>query len=239
MALPRIEVVAFTPEDVLAAAKGGAHRVEFCSHLASGGLTPGRELAMLAFEQARSAGLGFRILVRPREGNFVYSALEKKAMLREAEGFLALGVDRVVTGSLTPNGEIDVTFLKALGDSVGMDRVVFHRAIDEAGASPSCIQQLSDAGVQGVLSSGGMPKAVEGVKTIQKMCASGLSVVAGAGVLPEHVPGLVEAGVEGIHASCRKLAVGSPGRLFDATRSTVSVEAVQALVNAVRRVDRP
>ena len=239
MALPCVEVVASTPEDVLAAAKGGAHRVEFCSHLASGGLTPGRELAMLAFEQARSAGLGFRVLVRPREGNFVYSALEKKAMLREAEGFLALGVDRVVTGSLTSNGEIDVPFLKSLRDSVGMDRVVFHRAIDEAGASPLCIQQLCDAGAEGVLSSGGMPKAVDGANTIQKMCASGLSVVAGAGVLPEHVPALVEAGVEGIHASCRKLVVGHPGRLFDATRSSVCVEAVQALVNAIRRVDRP
>lgn len=194
---------------------------------------------MLAFEQARSAGLGFRILVRPREGNFVYSALEKKAMLREAEGFLALGVDRVVTGSLTSNGEIDRPFLQALRDSVGMDRVVFHRAIDEAGASPLCIQQLCDAGVEGVLSSGGMPKAVDGANTIQKMCASGLSVVAGAGVLPEHVRGLVEAGVEGIHASCRKLAAGHPGRLFDATRSSVCAEAVQALVNAVRLVDRP
>ena len=235
----QVEVVASTIEDVLAAAAGGADRVEFCVHLPSGGLTPGRTLVEVGLEVARDKGLGFRVLVRPREGGFVYSEAERKAIVAEAEACLALGVDRVVTGALNASGLIDRALLSDLDAAVGLDRVVFHRAFDEAVNHAVARQQLLDSGIRTVLTSGGKATAMEGVDGIRESVASGLTVVAGAGVQSDHVSTLLAAGVEAVHASCRVPFSSVKGRLFDAGRTCVAPERVQALVMSVASADRP
>lgn len=235
----QVEVVASTVEDVLAAAAGGANRVEFCVHLPSGGLTPGRTLVEAGFEVARDKGLGFRVLVRPREGDFVYSEAERKAIVAEAEACLALGVDRVVTGALDASGLIDMGLLSELDAAVGLDQVVFHRAFDEASDHALARQQLLDSGIRAVLTSGGKATATEGVDGIRESVASGLTVVAGAGVQPGHVSTLLAAGVEAVHASCRVPFSGAKGRLFDAGRTCVGPGLVQALVMSVASADQP
>ena len=239
MAACRVEVVASTVEDVLAAAAGGADRVEFCTHLESGGLTPGRSLTEQALAAAKDNGLGFRVLIRPREGDFVYTLPERQAIVAEAEAVLSLGADKVVCGGLLTNGAVDLDLLTALGRTVGLDQVVFHRAFDEAVDHAEARRQLKAAGVRTVLTSGAAPRAVEGFSTIQNTVQFGLEVVAGAGVQPDQVVDFVRAGVEAVHASCR-VPCGSPeGRLFDAARTQVDVAKVRALVQAVRAVDRP
>ena len=239
MPVCQVEVVASTVEDVLAAAKGGADRVEFCAHLPSGGLTPGRTLVEAGLEVARDKGLGFRVLVRPREGGFLYSEAERKAIVAEAEACLALGVDRVVTGALDASGLIDRRLLSDLDAEVGLDRVVFHRAFDEAVDHVVARQQLLDAGIGTVLTSGAKATAMDGVETIGASVASGLTVVAGAGVQPDHVSSIMAVGVEAIHASCRIPFSGAKGRLFDVGRTCVGPELVQALVMSVASADRP
>ncbi len=237
MAECRVEVVASTPEDVCLAAEGGADRVEFCTHLASGGLTPGRGLAEEALTMARQLGLGFRVLVRPREGDFVYSRAEKRAILREAEGFMALGVDRIVTGGLDRDGLPDLDLLAMLNQAVGLDHVVFHRAADEVDPAVDCAAIFRDAGIGSVLTSGGAVRAADGLERIRLWSDSGLQVVGGAGVLPVHAKSLVEAGVEAVHASCRVAAEQQgDGRLFDHTRTEVSAAHVSELVAAVRSI---
>ena len=237
MAGCRVEVVASTPEDVCLAAEGGADRVEFCTHLASGGLTPGRGLTEESLDMARQLGLGFRALVRPREGDFFYSRAEKRAIVREAEGFLALGVDRVVTGGLDRDGLPDLELLAMLDRAVGLGPLVFHRAADEAVAEGDCPAILRDAGVKTVLTSGRAAKAIDGLEQIRLWSDSGLQVVAGAGVLPAHAKALVDAGVEAVHASCRTpLSTSKEGRLFDGRRTEVSAARVSELVAAVRSI---
>ena len=239
MAACRVEVVASTVEDVLAAAAGGADRVEFCTHVVSGGLTPGRSLTEQALAAAKENGLGFRVLIRPREGDFVYSPIERQAIVAEAEAVLALGADKVVCGGLLANGTVDLDLLTALDQALGLDQVVFHRALDEAIDYTEARRQLKAAGVRTVLTSGGRPKAVEGLSVIEETVQSGLEVVAGAGVQPDQVADFVRVGVEAVHASCR-VSCGSPeGRLFDANRTRVDEEKVRALVEAVRVVARP
>ena len=239
MAACRVEVVASTVEDVLAAAAGGADRVEFCTHLVSGGLTPGRSLTEQALAAAKENGLGFRVLIRPREGDFVYSPIERQAIVAEAEAVLALGADKVVCGGLLANGTLDLDLLTALDQALGLDQVVFHRALDEAIDYTEARRQLKAAGVRTVLTSGGRPKAVEGLSVIEETVQSGLEVVAGAGVQPDQVADFVRVGVEAVHASCR-VSCGSPeGRLFDANRTRGDEEKVRALVEAVRVVARP
>lgn len=237
MAECRIEVVASTPEDVCLAATGGADRVEFCTHLASGGLTPGRGLTEEAYAMARQLGLGFRVLVRPREGDFVYSRSEKRSIVREAEGLMALGVERVVTGGLDADGLPDLDLLAMLDQAFGLDAVVFHRAVDEVEATVDCAAIFRDAGIKAVLTSGGAAKAVDGLERIRQWSNSGLLVVGGAGVKPAHAQALVEAGVEAVHASCR-MAVEQqgPDRLFDRSRTAVCTAQVSELVEAVRSI---
>lgn len=235
MAACRVEVVASTVEDVRAAAKGGAHRVEFCTHLPSGGLTPGRALIEAGLEAARDSGIGFRVLVRPREGDFVYSSEERRAIVREAEALLALGVDKVVTGGLTPEGRIDGMLMSELDRAVGRDDIVFHRAVDEVQDFGSVPDQLVDAGVRTVLSSGGRVRALEGRQGIEILVRAGLEVVAGSGVQPDQAGMLIPLGVEALHASCRRPAAGwGGGKLFDPARTEVDPAMVESLVKAVR-----
>ena len=239
MAACRVEVVASTVEDVLAAAAGGADRVEFCTHLASGGLTPGRSLTEPALATAQQNGLGFRVLIRPREGDFVYTAIERQAIVAEAEAVLALGADKVVCGGLLANGAVDLDLLTALNQAVGLNKVVFHRAFDEAADYAEACRQLKAAGVRTVLTSGGQSLAAEGLSAIEETVQSGMDVVAGAGVHPDQVAGFVQAGVEAVHASCRVPCGAPEGRLFDAARTRVDETKVRALVGAVRAVARP
>lgn len=239
MAACRVEVVASTVEDVLAAAAGGANRVEFCTHLASGGLTPGRALIEQALATAQHHGLGFRVLVRPREGDFVYTPIERQAIVAEAKAVLSLGADKVVCGGLLANGTVDLDLLTALDQAVGLEKVVFHRAIDEAVDHAEARRQLKASGARTVLTSGGRPKAAEGLSAIEETVQSGLEVVAGAGVQPVQVADFVRAGVEAVHASCRVPCGAPEGRLFDAARTRVDEEKVRALVEAVRAVARP
>lgn len=239
MAACRVEVVASTVEDVLAAAAGGADRAEFCTHLASGGLTPGRSLIEQALSVARENDLGFRVLIRPREGDFVYTSIERQAIVAEAEAVLSLGADKVVCGGLLANGAVDLDLLTALDQAVGLDQVVFHRAFDEAIDHTEARRQLKEAGVRTVLTSGAARRAAEGLSAIEETVQFGLEVVAGAGVQPGQVADFVRAGVEAAHASCR-VPCGSPeGRLFDAARTQVDEAKVRAMVQAVRAVDRP
>lgn len=239
MAACRVEVVASTVEDVLAAAAGGADRVEFCTHLVSGGLTPGRSLTEQALAAAKENGLGFRVLIRPREGDFVYSPIERQAIVAEAEAVLALGADKVVCGGLLANGTVDLDLLTALDQALGLDQVVFHRALDEAIDYTEARRQLKAAGVRTVLTSGGRPKAVEGLSVIEETVQSGLEVVAGAGVQSNQVADFARLGVEAVHASCRVPCGAPEGRLFDAARTRVDEQKVRALVEAVRAVARP
>ena len=239
MAACRVEVVASTVEDVLAATAGGADRVEFCTHLVSGGLTPGRSLTEQALAAAKENGLGFRVLIRPREGDFLYTPTERQAIVSEAEAVLSLGAHKVVCGGLLGDGSIDVVLLEKLDQVVGLDQVVFHRAFDEAIDYAEARRQLKAAGVRAVLTSGGQSLAAEGLSVIEETVQSGMEVVAGAGVQPDQVADFVRVGVEAVHASCRVSCGSHEGRLFDAARTRVDEEKVRALVEAVRAVARP
>ena len=234
-----VEVVVSTLADLKAAADGGADRVELCVDLGCGGLTPGRSLTEAAAAQCSSLGLGLRVLIRPRTGDFVFDADERTLIVREAEATLALGAEKVVVGGLDAEGLPDRELLGALGHAVGMEAVVFHRALDEAVHYGQALQRLEEAGVKEVLTSGGEGRAVEGISGIAQ-AAQHFSVVAGSGVLPDQVDALVSAGAHAVHASCRTPQTGQrQGRLFDAARSVVDAERVRALVEAVRAVARP
>ena len=100
-----LEVCVTTPEGACAAAEGGAGRVELCSALGEGGVTPSWGL----MRQVRQVpGLRMHVLIRPRGGDFVYSRAEVECMIDDIKAAAECGADGVVTGALLPTGDIDM-----------------------------------------------------------------------------------------------------------------------------------
>lgn len=199
-----LEVAANSLASAIAAQDGGAGRVELCTALELGGLTPSHGQIALAREHLR---IPLYVLIRPRAGDFLYSDDECATMLRDVEACVALGCDGVVVGMLDADGNVDrhrcaelVSAAKGLG-------VTFHRAID---VSRDPLQSLDDAialGCERVLSSGAQPSAPQGADLLREMVlrAEGrISVMPGAGIDAMNV-GLLRAqtGATEFHASAK------------------------------------
>ena len=224
-----VEICASTIRDVAVAMEAGAHRVELCSVWSVGGITPN----VVVVEAAAAMGMPVRALIRPREGSFVHSASERSWAVEEAKVMMDCGAERVVVGALSEEGGLDQAYLEAMVNAVGAEALVWHRAIDASLQVQEDVAVLREFGVEEVLSSGGALRAVDGVAQLQGMMASGLRVIAGGGVRPQDVAALAEAGVDAVHASCRKPAQGGGSKLFDTTVNLVDYDLVCDLVESV------
>ena len=223
-----VEICASTIRDVAVAMEAGAHRVELCSVWSVGGITPN----VVVVEAAAAMGMPVRALIRPREGSFVHSASERSWAVEEAKVMMDCGAERVVVGALSEEGGLDQAYLEAMVNAVGAEALVWHRAIDASLQVQEDVAVLREFGVEEVLSSGGALRAVDGVAQLQGMMASGLRVIAGGGVRPQDVAALAEAGVDAVHASCRKPRQGGGSKLFDTTVHLVDYDLVCALVDS-------
>ena len=224
-----VEICASTIRDVAVAMEAGAHRVELCSVWSVGGITPN----VVVVEAAAAMGMPVRALIRPREGSFVHSASERSWAVEEAKVMMDCGAERVVVGALSEEGGLDQAYLEAMVNAVGGESLVWHRAIDASLQVQEDVAVLREFGVEEVLSSGGALRAVDGVAQLQGMMASGLRVIAGGGVRPQDVAALAEAGVDAVHASCRKPSQGGGSKLFDTTVNLVDYDLVCDFVESV------
>ena len=224
-----VEICASTIRDVAVAMEAGAHRVELCSVWSVGGITPN----VVVVEAAAAMGMPVRALIRPREGSFVHSASERSWAVEEAKVMMDCGAERVVVGALDEEGGLDQAYLEAMVNAVGAEALVWHRAIDASLQVQEDVAVLREFGVEEVLSSGGALRAVDGLAQLQAMMASGLRVIAGGGVRPQDVAALAEAGVDAVHASCRKPSQGGGSKLFDTTVNLVDYDLVCDLVESV------
>lgn len=124
----RIEICANSAQSALLAQKGGAYRVELCAGIPEGGTTPSAGEICVARALLKETRLN--VIIRPRGGDFLYSELEQEIMLRDIELCRSVGVDGVVIGCLTADGDVDIPAMKRLLEAAkGMD-VTFHRAFD-------------------------------------------------------------------------------------------------------------
>ena len=123
----RIEICANSVASCLQAQKGGAYRVELCAGIPEGGTTPSYGETAVA---RQLLNIKLNIIIRPRGGDFLYSEVEHQAMLHDIEIAKKLGVDGVVFGCLTAEGEIDMERNKELIEAAKGMNVTFHRAFD-------------------------------------------------------------------------------------------------------------
>lgn len=197
-------------EDVagaILAEEAGADRVEVCSALSEGGVTP--SIGAVRRVLASTSRIGVQVLIRPRGGDFVFSPEETEVMLEDVRQLARLPRTGFVVGALTPDGEVDSGFLKRLldvcGDVGGDGPVTFHRAFDACADLPVALETLSGLGVDRVLTSGGAATALEGapmLKALVQQAAGRIGILAGGGVRPANVAELVRiTGVREVH--CR------------------------------------
>ena len=202
-----IEICIDDPSHATTVANAGADRVEMCSALDLGGLTP----TSSSLRKSIEGGIPVAAMIRLRPGDFILDDEDIALMRDEIASHIDFGADGIVLGALTANGEVDGESLRSLVDACSGIPVTFHRAFDHCTDRIQGLERIIDAGCQRLLSSGGAKTAIEGVEELARIveAAEGrIEVLAGGGVLPSHALELVRrSGVSWIHLSARQ---GSP-----------------------------
>lgn len=201
-----VEACVESVESAVAAAAGGADRVELCDDLVEGGTTPSAGSIRLARERL---DLGICVMIRPRGGDFLYTDLEFEIMRDDIAVAKRLGADGVVLGLLRADGRIDRERTARLVDDAAPLPVTFHRAFDVSRDPMESLETLVGMGVRRVLTSGQKASALEGVDLIRRLVDTAgdrITILAGGGLTADNAAQLVTAtGVREVH-------VYAPGR---------------------------
>ena len=205
----KIEICCGDVESVIAACKGGADRIELCSALSEGGITPSIGLIKKAVSICRSHGVRTHVLIRPRSGDFVYSDDEVEVMCNDIIAARLSGADGVVIGTLNPDGSIDMKAMEKLMHAAKGVSVTFHRAFDVCADPDEALEQIIALGCERILTSGCMPSAEEGIDNLKRFVdkARGrIIILAGAGITPDNAAKIAQqTGVCELHGSARAL----------------------------------
>jgi copper homeostasis protein len=201
-----LEISVEAAERAAAAQRGGADRIELCSDLALGGLTPSSELMRAVRGLVR---LPIFAMIRPRGGDFVYSNSEFEAMRQHIVLAKEFGMNGVVFGLLDQAGDVDLPRTRELVEFARPLPVTFHRAFDASNGLRKSMEDVIRTGASRILTSGGAPTALEGL-----VCLSELVEASRGRIL------IVPA--SGIHAvNVLRVAQGTGAREFHAGLSTV------------------
>lgn len=222
-----LEIAVASPAGARASREARADRVELCVALELGGLTPSQGL----IESAVAVGIPVHVLIRPRPGDFVFSADEVDLMERETRAAVSSGAAGVVVGALDAGGVVDEATLARLVD-VARDlspsiEVTMHRAIDQSSDPVAAAARLAGLGITRLLSSGGASRAADGRTTLAAMKreAGPVQVMAGGGVDLSEIASLVAAGVDAVHLSAKKSAPRAGGAWVALGAGTESASA--------------
>ncbi len=197
-----VEAAVETYAEALAAQEAGARRVELCAALSEGGggWTPSAGVIGKCLDKLL---IPVHVLIRPRTGNFVYTADEVDVMRRDIVIAKELGADGIAIGALTPDGHVDAEHLAELIAVAHPMRICFHRAFDQVADQDEALELLVSLQVDLVLTSGAAPTAEAGIARIRHLVerADGrIGIVAAGKVTAANARAIVEAtGVREVH----------------------------------------
>lgn len=177
-----LEVCTGNLQSVIAAAEAGAERIELCSALSLDGLTP--SLGLLKTVRQLYPALKIHVLIRPREGNFIYTEKEVRIMEEDIKASLPYA-DGIVIGALDTEGNIDMEATRRLVKASEDKPVTFHRAFDVCRNPQKALEQIIHLGCKRILTSGQQPKAEQGIallKELQQQAGDRLIILPGGGV---------------------------------------------------------
>ncbi|HTD54727.1 MAG TPA: copper homeostasis protein CutC [Silvibacterium sp.] len=197
-----LEICVDSVESAVAAERGGARRVELCSDLLEGGITPSPGL----LERVRKCvGIDVFVMIRPRGGDFCYTAEELAIMKADIDHVKQLGADGIVLGVLDTDGYVDVDRTRDLVDRAKPLPVTFHRAIDVSASLTDSLERIVSTGAERVLTSGGRRRALDSTRDLSeaiRQTQGRLIVMVGGGLNPENIAAVAEqTGAAEYHAS--------------------------------------
>lgn len=218
---PLIEACVDSYASCMAAAKGGADRLELCANLAIGGTTPSASL----FKQVqRDCDVKINVLIRPRFGDFLYTEPEMEEMCEEIKMFRDLGANGVVIGTLTADGALDQEKMRRLMDCAGGIDVTLHRAFDMTRDPMDALEAAIALGCKTILTSGQEKDAAAGkdtLKAVYAQAAGRIDIMAGCGVKKWNIQEIHDhTGIVVFHTTGRKDPLDS-GMVY--RKSTVSM----------------
>lgn len=213
MSRPLMEACVGSYASCMTAARGGADRLELCANLVIGGTTPSPALAR---QVLRDCAVPVNVLIRPRFGDFLYDDAEMEQMCLEIQVFREMGVNGVVIGTLTPDGDLDMEKMKKLMDAAGDLDVTLHRAFDMTRDPFRSLEDAIALGCKTILTSGQAPNAPAGaalLKELEDRAGGRITIMAGSGVKSGNIQALHDqTGIRTFHTSARKGGVDSAMR---------------------------
>lgn len=198
-----VEVCANSLLSALNAEKAGADRIELCSELGVGGITPSYGLLKCVRKQL---SLPVHVLIRPRGGDFTYSETEFDVMKKDIELCVELGFAGIVSGVLNPDFTLDFDRTMELMELSRPLNFTFHRAFDWVKDPVATFDQLEGMGVDYVLSSGQQTSALEGMGLLDQLNrkSKGCTIMPGGGIRGDNAVDFKKAGFKAIHLTGTK-----------------------------------
>lgn len=184
-----VEVCVDCIESIHSALRAGADRIELCSALSEGGLTPSMAFIRQAIRIAPTGSV--YVMIRPRMGDFLYTTDEKELMLEDIALIKDLGVGGIVIGALQADGTLDLDFLRQVKTLVGSEvDLTFHRAFDVCRDREEALKQLIDLGYKRILTSGGATNAEQGalaLEQLNRLAQGRIRLIVAGGVSPNNI----------------------------------------------------
>lgn len=227
-----LEICASNYQSALNAQNAGAHRIELCSELAVGGITPSYGLLKKVMEELM---IPVMVLIRPRSGNFVYTDDEFDIMKRDIQLCKELGCAGIVSGVLKNDFTIDLETTKALVELAQPMSFTFHRAFDHVKNPEEAIQELAAIGVSRILTSGQHPSAMEGIenlKAYQRIAGASLIILPATGINKENCSAFAKANFNEIHASATEI-------IEQTTRTLVPMNSLKFIQENIEVISDP
>lgn len=182
-----LEVAVDSLERAIAAERAGAHRLELCANLDVGGLTPGIELIRRVRAAVR---IPMHVMLRPRPGDFGYSAAEFAQMKSSINTIAAENIQGVVTGVLLSDGRVDVPRIRELVALASPMQVTFHRAFDHVPDIAEALENVILTSAHRILTSGGAADAQTGAAILRSLihqAAGRITILPGGGLHPGNI----------------------------------------------------
>ncbi|MEP6627898.1 MAG: copper homeostasis protein CutC [Ginsengibacter sp.] len=198
----KLEIIGFNIESCIAAQRAGASRIELCARPGEGGVTPSYAFIKAAREKLH---IDLYVMIRPREGDFLFSDDEFEMMKTDVAICKELGCDGIVTGILTSDGKVDKERCKQLIDLAYPLEATFHRAFDRVADPFEGLEDIIALGFERILTSGLKPKAIEAIETLAaliKQSGDRIIIMPGSGITSANIIEVAEkTGAKELHSS--------------------------------------
>ena len=229
-----LEICANSYQSAVNAEIAGAHRIELCSEISVGGITPSLGLLKKVLQ---SLTIPVHVLIRPRSGNFTYSDKEFEIMKENIRLCKDLGCAGIVAGVLLEDNTIDIKRTKELIELSKPMSFTFHRAFDIVSKPKEALLQLIALGVHRLLTSGQEEKAENGIDLLielQKLAKNKLTILPGSGINSENCIHFKNTGFTEIHSSASKIISSRTHSYFGNTPQTVSdIDRIKNILDSI------